>query len=213
MPVPEIPQGLAFLKKAYQDYSFVVIDSSPEGGIRDINVADDGECGPGYALAGNLEMNLHNPDLIWPSIYSADFRGTDIDEQVIWEGQMDILLDGDEYGIGHGTYQLEDIPPEIYRLSLDTPWTLRRRVLVDVDHNTGTAVANFTGDNCLYAGDVNHDNVIDMADLPPLQMYIGEGLVIPPDPAAAVDFNRNLYVETTDWLMYADGMGKVGDPE
>ena len=66
-------------------------------------------------------------------------------------------------GIASATYSLGDVPGGLTRLSAKTAWSLRKRLPATLDSN-GQGIVSFSAVNKLRGGDLNGNNVVNLAD-------------------------------------------------
>ena len=117
---------------------------------------------------------------------------------------VDLTFTPDAHGYGVACYALTNVPAGTTHLSVKTAWNLRQKL--SVTFAGGQAVANFTGDHQLPAGDLDDSNQVDAADYARLSASWYHS-------TDAADLDGSGMTDLDDYLLLANHWNERGDPE
>lgn len=153
---------------SYTQYDFTLtIDSTTPDGLYDVIVnVTDRSGNTTQLLLGTVEIarliatvNVRSQGLVAaPITRNVTFVATDALGVILETRVVPVGFTG-----GTGSAVLAGLPETTVNLSAKTAWTQRRRLACPFDAN-GDALVDFTGPSQLPGGDLNGDNIINLAD-------------------------------------------------
>jgi len=194
---------------SFTQYDFtLIIDGSTPDGLYDVIVTVTDRSGnTTQLLLGTVEIakliatvNVRSQGLVTaPITRNVTFVMTDAGGGVLETRVVAVDFTG-----GTGTAVLAGLPGTTANLSAKTAWTQRRRLACTFDSN-GDALVDFTGSSQLPGGDLNGDNIINLADY-----NILNGNWFTTNPAA--DISGDGVVNVFDFNILNSNWFTIGDP-